>query len=79
MKLCHSKNLEVVVHGGVTNLVGGTGSQPHQVVISLEKMNRIEEIDTQSRTMTVEAGTILEHAIDAAAEKDLFLPLSFGA
>ena len=79
MKLCHSKNQEVVVHGGLTNLVGGTGSQPHQVVISLEKMNRIEEIDTQSRTMTVEAGTILEHAIDAAAEKDLFLPLSFGA
>lgn len=79
MHLCNKHNQEVVVHGGVTNLVGGTQSQAKQLVISLEKMNQIEEIDEKSRTITVEAGVILENAIDAANDKNLFLPLSFGA
>lgn len=79
MKLCHENNQEVVVHGGVTNLVGGTQTQKKQLVVSLEKMNSIEEIDEKSRTITVQAGVILENAIDAANDKNLFLPLSFGA
>lgn len=79
MKLCHENNQEVVVHGGVTNLVGGTQTQEKQLVISLEKMNSIEEIDEKSRTITVQAGVILENAIDAANDNNLFLPLSFGA
>jgi len=79
MKLCHENNQEVVVHGGVTNLVGGTQTQEKQLVISLEKMNSIEEIDEKSRTITVQAGVILENAIDAANDENLFLPLSFGA
>lgn len=79
MRLCNSNKQQVVVHGGLTNLVGATQSETSQLVISLEKMNSIEEIDEQSRTLTVEAGAILEHVIDAADEKNLFLPLSFGA
>ncbi|MDB9821800.1 FAD-binding oxidoreductase [Flavobacteriaceae bacterium] len=79
MKLCHENNQEVVVHGGVTNLVGGTQTQEKQLVISLEKMNSIEEIDEKSRTITVQAGVILENAIDAANDNNLFLRLSFGA
>lgn len=79
MQLCNEHKQKVIVHGGVTNLVGATITNPDQLVISLEKMNRIEEIDEKSRTITVQAGVILENAIDAAAEKQLFLPLSFGA
>lgn len=79
MKICHAHNQEVIVHGGLTNLVGGTQTAHNQLVISLEKMNGIEEIDSQSRTMTVQAGVILENAIEAANEANLFLPLSFGA
>ena len=79
MHLCNKHNQQVVVHGGLTNLVGGTQSQAKQLVVSLEKMNQIEEIDEKSRTITVEAGVILENAIDAANDKNLFLPLSFGA
>ena len=79
MQLCHKNNQEVVVHGGVTNLVGGTQTQKKQLVVSLEKMNSIEEVDEKSRTISVQAGVILENAIDAANDKNLFLPLSFGA
>ena len=79
LRLCHENNQAVVVHGGVTNLVGATQTEKKHLVIALDKMNAIEEIDEQSRTITLEAGVILENAIDAADEKNLFLPLSFGA
>lgn len=79
LRLCHENNQAVVVHGGVTNLVGATQTENKHLVIALDKMNTIEEIDEQSRTITLEAGVILENAIDAADEKNLFLPLSFGA
>jgi FAD/FMN-containing dehydrogenase len=79
MKWCHKHQLEVVVHGGLTNLVGGTQTKPDQLVVSLEKMNRIDPVDLQNRTVTVEAGAILETVLQAAEKQDLFLPLSFGA
>ncbi len=79
LKICHAHQQPVVVHGGLTNLVGGTKTQGHEVVIALEKMNKIEEVDPQSRTMTVQSGVILENIHQAAAEADLLFPLSFGA
>ena len=77
--ICNKHHQPVVIHGGLTNLVGGTETQANEVVISLEKMNEIEEVDTQSRTITVQAGTILENVQRAAAEKGLLFPLNFGA
>lgn len=79
MQLCHKEKQEVIVHGGLTNLVGATQTEKKQLVVALDKMNHIEEIDEKSRTITVQAGVILENAIDAAADKNLLLPLSFGA
>ena len=79
MVLCHRNKQEVIIHGGVTNLVGGTETQKHQLVIALDKMNAIEEIDSQSRTITAQAGAILENLIDATKAENLLLPMSFGA
>jgi len=79
MKWCYAHNQEVVVHGGLTNLVGGTQTTKDQLVISLEKMNKIDPVDTQNRTVCVQAGAILETVLDLCEEENLFLPLSFGA
>lgn len=79
LKICHEHELPVVVHGGLTNLVGSTETKGNDVVISTERLHTIEEIDTASRTMTVQAGVILEHIHDAASEKNLLFPLTFGA
>jgi len=79
MKICYANNQEVVIHGGLTNLVGATKSNNSQIVISLEKMNDIIEIDTDSKTITCESGVILEDLINTCKEKDLLLPLNFGA
>ncbi len=79
MAYCHKIKQEVVIHGGLTNLVGGTETNKNQLVLALDKMNSIEEIDSQSRTITAQAGAIVENLIDAAKEINLLLPLSFGA
>ena len=79
MKWCHTHQQEIVVHGGLTNLVGGTQSKTNQLVVSLEKMNKIDTVDIKNRTVTAEAGSILENVLEAAEKQDLFLPLSFGA
>ena len=79
LKLCHDVGQTVVIHGGLTNLVGSTKSTNQDLVISLERMNKIEEIDQASRTTTVQAGVILENVHRAVNEFDLLFPLSFGA
>lgn len=79
MRICHAYGQPVVVHGGLTNLVGSTETASNEVVIAMEKLNTIEEIDAGSRTVTVQAGTILEHVHEAVSEYDLLFPLSFGA
>ena len=79
LKTCFDLHQPVVIHGGLTNLVGSTQSQEDQLVISLERMNRILEVDPQTRTMTVEAGVILENIQAQAQAQKMLFPLNFGA
>ena len=79
LKICNDNDQEVVIHGGLTNLVGSTKSTKKQVVVSLEKMNNIIEIDEKGKTVTCESGVIIEDIINSVKEKNLLLPLNFGA
>ncbi|MBX2816185.1 MAG: FAD-binding oxidoreductase [Saprospiraceae bacterium] len=79
LKCCYRNEVTVVVHGGLTNLVGSTRSTPSDLIVSMEKMNAILELDQNARNITVQAGVILESVQDAAAEADLLFPLNFGA
>ena len=79
MKICFENNQKVLVQGGLTNLVGSTKTFKDEIIISLDRMNIIEEIDEKSRTITLQSGVIVEDAINAVNEKDLLLPLNFGA
>jgi FAD/FMN-containing dehydrogenase len=81
VRMCAEAKLPIVPQGGNTGLVGG-GVPPadgHNVVLALGRMNRIREIDPVNFTMTVEAGCILAHLHEAAAEVDRLFPLSLGA
>jgi len=79
LKICFDHNQPIVAFGGKTNLVGSTECNSNEVVISFEKMNKIEELDIDSRSMTVQAGVILETVQNAVQEKGLLFPLNFGA
>ena len=66
LRACHAAGLAVVPQGGLTGLAGGATPQAGQVVLSLERLKGVEEIDRDSATMTVLAGTPLEMAQKAA-------------
>jgi len=78
LKFCHAERLAVVPWGGQSGLVDGTYAEG-AIALSLERMNRIEEIDETGSTMTVEAGCVLQTVCDAADAKGLFFPLDLGA
>ena len=79
LKICHAAGQPVVPHGGLTGLVDGTSSNNKEIAITLERMNKIEEIDVESRTMTVQAGVPLQLVQEAAEKADLLFPLDLGA
>ena len=79
MKLCYSHQQPVIVFGGLTNLVGSTESSGQEIIISMEKLNQIEEIDVMSRTITVQSGVLLEQIQNQAKAEDMLFPLNFGA
>lgn len=69
----------VTTQGGRTGVVGGAMAEADGIVLSLERLNRIVEIDAASMTMTVEAGCVLQAAQDAAEAQGMILPLDLGA
>ncbi len=79
LKLCSAAGQPVVPLGGRTGLASGHFRTCGELGLSLERMHVIEEIDVENRTMTVQAGCILQVAAEAAKERDLLLPLDFGA
>lgn len=79
LKFCNKAGQPVVVQGGMTGLSGGATPRAGEVALSLERMSGIEEIDSESMTITVLAGTPLELIQNAAKEAGLFLPLDLGA
>jgi len=79
LALCNEAGQPVVTHGGLTGLCGGDRSTAGDVVLSLERMNRVEEVDVIGRTATVQAGCVLERLQEAASREGLFFPLDLGA
>ena len=79
MKVCHDTAQPVVVQGGLTGLVTGARPQHNEVVITMERMNGIENIDTKAGTITVLAGTPLQVVQEAADAAGMVYPLDLGA
>jgi len=79
MKLCHAEGQPVVVQGGMTGLVEAARPRAHEIPISLERMNRIEDLDPKAGTMTVQAGTPLQVIQEQADANDCLFPLDLGA
>ncbi|MBY0335049.1 MAG: FAD-binding oxidoreductase [Acetobacteraceae bacterium] len=81
VRLCGERGIAIVPQGGNTSMVGGAtpDGNPRQVILSLARMNRIRALDPVDMTMTAEAGVVLKHAQDAAAEAGCLFPLSLGA
>jgi len=79
MQACHAAGQTVVAHGGLTGLVQGAWTRPQDIVVSLERMSAIGPVDQVNRTVTVEAGAVLQRVQEAAADAGLLFPLDLGA
>jgi FAD/FMN-containing dehydrogenase len=74
LKLANETSTPIVPQGGNTGLVGGQIAQHGEIVLSLNRLDRIREVDPISNTMTCEAGVTLQRAREAAAEVDRLYP-----
>jgi FAD/FMN-containing dehydrogenase len=79
LRLASGAGISVTAIGGRTGTCGGALPCDDGLSLSLERMNRIVEIDPLSMTMTVEAGCVLQLAQEAAEAQGAFLPLDLGA
>ena len=79
LRWCREQHQPVVVHGGRTGCAAGTESTPAEVVVSLEKMNRITEVDPVGKTVVCDAGVSLQVLQDTVAAEGLYFPLDLGA
>ena len=79
LKICNDRKCGVVPQGGMTGLVGGGIPKTDEVVLSLERMNVIEHVDRFGKTMTAQAGVVLETANTSAELQGLTMPVDLGA
>ncbi|MYM96657.1 FAD-binding oxidoreductase [Duganella vulcania] len=81
VRACAQWRVALVPQGGNTGLV--LGSVPDAgggaVVLSLARLNQIRQVDPVNRTMTVDAGCILQQVQEAAAAAGCLFPLSLAA
>src|SRR5579864_8115817 len=74
LKLANDSKTAIVPQGGNTGLVGGQVPHHNEVVLSLNRLDRIREVDPTSNTITCEAGVTLQRAREAAAAIDRLYP-----
>jgi D-lactate dehydrogenase (cytochrome) len=74
LKLANETKTPVVPQGGNTGLVGGQIPANNEIILSLNRLDRIREVDPTSNTLTCEAGVTLQRAREAAAAVDRLYP-----
>jgi FAD/FMN-containing dehydrogenase len=79
LALASETGTAIVPQGGNTGLVGGQIPFETEVVVSLERMNRVRSVDSQGNTMIIEAGATLAAAQKAAEDAGRLFPLSIGS
>ena len=78
---CAQWRVPLVPQGGNTGLVQGgvPDASGSAVVLSLARMNRVRAVDPVNRTITVDAGCVLQHIQHEAARHGCLFPLSLAA
>lgn len=74
MKYCNENKIPVTPQGARTGLSGGALPVHGGVALSMEKFNKILNIDTQNGQVTVEPAVITQVLQEAVAAKGLFYP-----
>ena len=79
VRWAHVQGVAVVPSGGRTGLSGGAVAANGELVLSLERMNKVLDFNAVDRTLTVQSGIALEAVHNAAREQGLEYPVDFAA
>jgi len=83
MRVCAEHDLTVTPQGGNTGLVGGgvpgTTDARRSIILQLGRLQQIHDIDAVNRTVTVDAGVVLQSLHDSLSEQGLHLPMHLGS
>jgi FAD/FMN-containing dehydrogenase len=79
LSYCGSHGIPVVPSGGRTGLVGGAIAQEHEIILSLQKMNKIIGVDRENMSIDTEAGVVTEDLQRVAREHGLFFPIDLAS
>lgn len=74
LKICNQNNIPVTPRGAGTGLSGGALPHLGGVLLSLERLDKIIDIDERNLQVTTESGVITEVLQNAVKEKGLFYP-----
>jgi FAD/FMN-containing dehydrogenase len=79
--LCNHLRVPLAPQGGNTGLVGGQtpDNSGGEIILSLQRMNRVREVDADANVMIAEAGVTLANVQAAAQQVDRLFPLSLAS
>lgn len=80
VKLCDRHDIAIVPQGGNSGMSGGAtpDGSGGAIVLSLRRMDRIRSLDAEDRTVTCDAGVILQRLHEEAGRQRLRFPLTLG-
>lgn len=79
VNLANAEQLAIVPSGGRTGLSGGAVAANGELVLALDRLNRIEDFNPVDRTVTCGAGLVTAQLQQYAEQQGLFYPVDFAA
>ncbi|MDY3306203.1 FAD-binding oxidoreductase, partial [Psychrobacter sanguinis] len=79
VKLANEHGIVVTPSGGRTGLSAGAVASNGEIVVSLDKMNKIGQFFAADRMVEIEAGVITEQLQQFAEDKGLYYPVDFAS
>ena len=79
VRVANAEQIPLVPSGGRTGLSGGAMASDGEVVVAMDRMNRILDFDPVDRQLRVQAGVVTAQIQSAATEHGLFYPVDFAS
>ncbi|SDD37682.1 FAD/FMN-containing dehydrogenase [Bradyrhizobium brasilense] len=79
LRLCSHEKIPVTPQGGMTGLVRGALPNANEIVLSMERMNAVEEVDALAGVAVAQAGAPLEMIQEQVEREGHIFPLDLGA
>ncbi|MBE8221314.1 MAG: FAD-binding oxidoreductase [Bdellovibrionales bacterium] len=79
ISLAKKYNIGLLSSGGRTGLSAGATATKNEVIVSLEKMNKIFKFIPEEQSLFCQAGVITQHIQEEALKHNLIYPINFAA